>query len=63
MTDDQKQWIDDADYQTLLTRWRFGKVGMEIFQGDTGQYYKEVLARKRDADPEGAVRASKNIGW
>ncbi len=63
MTDDQKKWIDDADYETLLRRWRTATVGDPIFQGEIGKYYADALMRKRDEDPGAAVRASKNIGW
>ena len=63
MTDAQKECIDNANYQTLLRRWRFAAVGDELFQGETGQYYSMVMFRKRDKDSEGAVRASKNVGW
>ena len=63
MTEEQKKWIDDADYETLLRQWRFGKTGDPLFQGETGEYYKKVMAEKRDADPVGAVAASKSIGW
>jgi len=62
MTDDQKEWIDSAPYKTLLCKWRFGLAGDPMFQGEAGQYYKDVMFRKRDADPEGAVKASKKIG-
>jgi hypothetical protein len=63
MTEEQKRWIDNADYESLLYRWRFAPVGDTFFQGDTGDYFKKVMAEKRDADPGGHVRASKNIGW
>ena len=63
MTDEQKKWIDDADYETLLRQWRLGETGDSLFQGETGGYYKKVMAEKRDADPAGAVAATKSIGW
>ena len=61
MTDNDKTWIDDADYEQLLGHWRFAAVGDSLFQGDTGQYYKEVMAEKRKTADH--VGASKRIGW
>jgi hypothetical protein len=60
-----KGWIDGADYETLLRRWRFAKAGEDsIFQGEIGQYYKTVMFRKRDElGVELAAQASKNVGW
>lgn len=63
MTPEQKQWIDSADYETLLRLWRFAPVGEPLLQGDAGQYYKEQLGVKRAAEPDGGVGASKRIGW
>jgi len=63
MTPEQKKWIDGSSYETLLYRWRFATVGDDIFQGEDGEYYSRVMFAKRDADREGAVRASKRIGW
>ncbi len=63
MTPEQKEWIDSASYETLLRKWRFAPAEDPAFQGEVGQYYSDVMFRKRDADPGGAVRASKNIGW
>lgn len=59
-----KEWIDSADYYSLLRRWRFATPGEDpIFQGATGKYYSEVLGRKRNEHPDAAVQASKDIGW
>jgi hypothetical protein len=63
MTPEQKKWIDDATYETLLYKWRFARLGDPLMQGDTGDYYAKVMAQKRDADPADAVRASKSVGW
>ena len=60
---DMKAWIDRADYETLLERWRFTPVGSPWCQGEVGDYYKEVMFRKRDAlKPGEAAQASKRIG-
>ena len=62
--EDIKAWIDSASYESLLSRWRNAAVGSPYFQGETGQFYKEAMARKRDEVGHGEhVRASKSIGW
>lgn len=43
MNPEHKKWIDNANYEQLLRRWRFAPSGDEIFQGESGQYYKEVM--------------------
>ena len=63
MTDKEKEWIDNASYESLLSHWRFAPVGDPMFQGDTGKYYAKVMAERRDADPDKHVRSSKTIGW
>jgi hypothetical protein len=63
MTEEQKRWIDNASYETLLRKWRFAPVGDPMFQGEDGAYYSKVMFAKRDAAPDAAVRASKNVGW
>ncbi len=61
---DMKEWIDNASYESLLSRWRMAPAGSPWFQGDVGQYYKERMAAKRDeVGPGEHVRASKSIGW
>ena len=63
MTPEQKKWIDEASLETLLSKWRFAKVGDPLLQDDTGQYFSKVMFAKRDADPDAWTRASKSIGW
>jgi len=59
-----KDWIDSASYESLLSRWRFASAGSPWFQGEAGEYYKGVMARKRDeVGHDEAVRASKSVGW
>jgi len=58
-----KDWIDNASYEDLLRRWRFAPVGDLYFQGSIGDYYAEVMNKKKNELPhEDQVRASKNIG-
>lgn len=62
--DEMKQWINNATYEQLLRKWRFGVCGDPFFQGEVGQYYSSKLAEKRvEVGPAEAVRASKSIGW
>jgi hypothetical protein len=63
MTEEQKAWIDSASHEQLLSKWRFAPLGDPMFQGESGDYYAEALAKKRTEDPERHVRASKSIGW
>ncbi len=59
-----KAWIDSASYESLLSKWRMAPAGSPYFTDETGQYYSEVMARKRDeVGPSEHVRASKAIGW
>jgi len=58
------QWIDTADYESLLWRWRFHPAGSPWFQGVIGAYYsKKLAARREEVGAEEHVRASKAVGW
>jgi len=63
MTDTEKAWIDSADYETLLRRWRFSEMTDSIFQGESGKYYSDRMFSLRNANETAAVAASKRIGW
>lgn len=64
MTEEQKNWIDNASYQDLLRKWRFAPSGDPMFQDEAGKYYTEVMAKQRAELPnEVHVAASKSIGW
>ncbi|KKN12245.1 hypothetical protein LCGC14_1018620 [marine sediment metagenome] len=59
-----KRWIDSANYESLLSRWRHAPCGDPMFQGDTGKYYAEAMKKKRnEVGHDEHVRASKSIGW
>lgn len=59
-----KAWIDNASYEQLLSRWRFGKVGDPFFVGEVGEHYVETMKDKRSKiSEEELVRISKAIGW
>ena len=64
MTDQMKAWIDGASYEALLRRWRNAPGGSPWFQGEVGDYYKQVMAqRMTEIHPSEHVAASKRIGW
>jgi hypothetical protein len=63
MTVEEKNWIDNASYLTLLEKWRFAPAGSSFFIGETAEYYTEVMREKREADPEIHTAASKHLGW
>lgn len=58
-----RTWIDGATYEELLRRWRSAPAGDPFFQRPTGDYYEEVMNRKKaEAGHGAAVAASKRIG-
>ena len=61
MDEEMKAWIDNASYEQLLSRNRFAPVGSPWFQGEIGDYYLKVMAKKKKEVDH--VQASKNIGW
>lgn len=63
MTQEEKDWIDNSDYEALLSRWRFAPVGDHMFSGETGDYYSKSLSTRRNANPDLHVEISKKIGW
>lgn len=64
MTDEQKTWIDNASYESLLSRWRNAPVGSPWFTDDTGDYFTAAMKKRRAEVGDGEhVRASKSIGW
>ena len=66
-------WIDKSDYETLLRKWRFGKLGDPIFQDEVGDHFEKVLFEKKAALQAGtapgrvigddASDVSKKVGW
>jgi hypothetical protein len=63
MTDDEKEWIDNASYEDLLRKWRHAPAESPWFRGETGAYFAAVMAVKRSELPDHGVSASKRIGW
>jgi hypothetical protein len=64
MNEKMKKTIDDMSYESMLSLWRKAPAGHPMFQGETGEYYSEVMAKKRKVMGDAAhVAASKAIGW
>lgn len=64
MDNESKNWIDNASYAQLFSRWRFASSGDPIFQGEVGEYYSEVMKKKRiEVGDAEHTRISKMIGW
>ena len=63
LTDGIKKQIDEMGYEGMLRRWRFAPSGDEMFQGESGEYYKTAMCKRRDKDPTAHTRASRAIGW
>ena len=61
---EHKEYIDNASYEELMKNWRFCQAGDPLFQGDTGYYYMEVMAKKKkELSDHERVSISKRIGW
>ncbi len=59
---EMKNWIDKANYQELLRKWRYKPTGSPWFSGDVGKYYAAAMDKKKAETPLGErVRASKAI--
>lgn len=65
ITEEHKNWIDNADYVQLLRRWRHAPLGDDaIFSGATGKYYSKVMNEAKSVlDHDERVGASKLVGW
>jgi len=63
LTPINKAIIDAKDHYQLLQGWRYASVGDPWFQGETGKYWGERMAKLRDENPGKAVANSKAIGW
>ena len=61
MNNATKATIDSMSYESMLRRWRMAPCGDPMFQGDTGDYYAKVMAKKQKTADH--VATSKRIGW
>jgi DNA helicase IV len=61
---EMKEWIDNANYESLLYKWRNAPMGDPFFQGEMGDYYELKMREKRSQISEAEhMIASKNVGW
>ena len=59
-----KNQIDNMDYESMLSLWRYAPVGHPMFQGEVGDYYAKVMREKGAKISESEkVAASKSVGW
>lgn len=63
LTPENKAHIDGLSQEDLLRRWRFAPVGDPWLQGETGDYWRTVLAKLQQENPAAHTAASKAIGW
>jgi hypothetical protein len=64
ITKENKKWIDNASYESLLRKWRFEESGNPLFEGETGEYYAHMMRRREAAlQPGASAQISKKIGW
>ena len=62
--EEMKKWVDNANYYELLEKWRFAFAGNAFFQGEMGDYYSEVMKKKREEIGNAEhVSVSKALGW
>ena len=64
LTAERKAKIDSLSYKELLREWRFAPSGSnDWLSGETGDYWGARMNELKRADPDMAVRVSKELGW
>jgi len=64
MKEETKKQIDEMDYESMLSLWRFARIGHPMFQGETGDYYSKVMKEKAAKLTDSEKTAiSKLVGW
>jgi len=64
LAEEIKKQIDDMDYISMLSLWRFAPSGSLMFQGETGTYFAKIMKEKESTlSHEERVNVSKSIGW
>jgi hypothetical protein len=64
MTPEEKNKIDNMNYEDMFRRWRFAPIGDPQFQAETGDYFAKVMFQKKKEVEDAAHTAiSKKIGW
>jgi hypothetical protein len=56
-------WIGQATHFELLRLNRYEPAHSPWFKGEVGERFFDTLLALRKADPEGAERDSKDLGW
>lgn len=60
LTPENKEIIDNMDYEQLLRQWRFSPSGDPWIQGETGEYWSKRMKELKGPDH---TSISKKIGW
>ena len=64
MTAKEKRAIGRMSYEELIRQWRFAPHDDPMFQGENGDYYRDVMGRKRDEiGQDAALEVSKRVSW
>ena len=64
MKEETKKQIDEMDYESMLSLWRFAKIGHPMLSGETGDYYAKVMREKAAKLTDSEKTAiSKLVGW
>jgi hypothetical protein len=64
MKDSLKKTIDEMTYAEMLKENRFAPLGSELFMGETGLYFAEVMSEKENELADGERKLiCKTIGW
>jgi hypothetical protein len=59
-----KNKIDEMNYAEMLSKWRFSPSGNPMFEGETGDYFRQSMNEKKEKLAPGEhVAISKAIGW
>lgn len=57
-----KRAIGSMSYKEMLRRWRFAPIGDPLFQGESGEYFRQKMVEKRAAEQNPAT-VPKRIRW
>lgn len=65
MTDSERiEWISNAAYAELFSKWRFEPLGSPWFQGEVGAHFARRLSDlSSEISAEERVNQSKRLGW
>lgn len=63
LTQENKDYIDNLTFESLLSRWRFAPAGDPWFADETGEYWSKRMMTKRSEENDNGVGAGKRIGW